>query len=118
MPSSTTDVETTTWFGTETDTPSPSLPTRYTLVESSSVDPTQSLTCSVVGVILDIVDLPDGQTTLTLYEHLDPDAFDDLIDAGAEKQSHVEVRFTIDDYLLVVRSTNRILVFEPVQAPQ
>lgn len=118
MPSSTTGVETTTWFGTGTDTPSPSIPTRFQLTESYSMDPTRPPVRGVVDVVLDVTDHPGGQTTLTLYEYLDPDALDDLVDAGADKRSHVEVRFTVDDYLLVVRSTGTILVYEPMQTPQ
>ncbi|RBI59947.1 hypothetical protein DMJ13_19800 [halophilic archaeon] len=116
MQSSATAVETatTTWFGTETDTPDPSSPTRYELTESYPIDPAQSPTQAVVDAMLDMSEPPGGQTTLTLYEHIDPDALEDLIDASEDKRSHVEVRFQVDEYLFVVRSTNTIRVYEPL----
>ena len=118
MPSTATGGETTTWFGSETDAPGPRVPTRYTLTGSYSMDGSQSPTANVVDVVLDVTDRRDGQTTLTLYEHLNPDALDDLVDATPDKRSHVEVRFTIDDFLIVVRSSNTILVYEPLHTQQ
>ncbi|RBI59207.1 hypothetical protein DMJ13_23860 [halophilic archaeon] len=109
---------TTTWFGTETDRPGPSVSTQYTLTGSYSMDSSRSPKHGVVDAVLDATEPPDGQTTLTLYEHLDPDALDALIDASADKRSHVEVRFTIDEFLVVVRSTDTILVYEPLQTPE
>ena len=116
MQNSATAVETatTTWFGAESDTPDPSSPTRYELTESHSIDPAQPLTHGVVDALLDVHKPLDGQTTLTLYEHIDPDALEDLTDASEDKQSHVEVRFRVDEYLFVVRSTNTIRVYEPL----
>ena len=111
-------VTTTTWFGRETDRPGPSVPTQYTLIESYSLDSSQSPKHGVVDAILDATDRPADQTTLTLYEHLDPDALDALIDASAGKRSHVEIRFTVDEYLVVVRSTSTVLVYEPLRAPE
>jgi len=82
------------------------------------MDVSQSPTANVVDVVLDVTDRRDGQTTLTLYEHLNPDALDDLVDATPDKRSHVEVRFTVDDLLVVVRSANTSLVYEPLDARQ
>ncbi|RBI59674.1 hypothetical protein DMJ13_21285 [halophilic archaeon] len=116
MESSITAVETatTTWFGAETDMPGSSPPTRYELTESYPIDPAQPLIQAVVDAVVDMSEPPGGQTTLTLYEHIDPDALADLLDASKDKQSHVEVRFRVDGYLFVVRSTNAILVYEPL----
>ena len=116
MQSSATAVETatTTWFGPETDTPGSSSPTRYKLTESYPIDPAQPPTQEVVDAVLDMSDPSGGQTTLTLYEHIDPDALKDLIDASEDKRSHVEVRFRVNGYLFVVRSTNTIHIYEPL----
>ncbi|WP_438267394.1 HalOD1 output domain-containing protein [Haladaptatus halobius] len=57
-----------------------------------------------------------GQTTLTLYEYVNPDALEDIVTASAEKKSDVEVRFTVVDYLVTVRSNNTILIYEPLGA--
>ncbi|WP_076433347.1 HalOD1 output domain-containing protein [Haladaptatus litoreus] len=58
------------------------------------------------------------QTTLSLYEYMNPDALEDIIEASASKQSDVEVRFTIEDYLVTVRSNHTVLIYEPLDAPQ
>ncbi|WP_433634335.1 HalOD1 output domain-containing protein [Halomicrococcus sp. NG-SE-24] len=105
---------TTTWFSTETNTPGSNPPTRYKLTESYPIDPAQPPIQEVIDAVLDMSEPPGGQTTLTLYEHIDPDALADLLDASKDKQSHVEVRFQVDGYLFVVRSTNTILVYEPL----
>lgn len=110
------DIETITWLGIESDTHYPRTPTPYTLIESYSMDPAQSPKHNVVDAVLDVTNPPAGQTTLTLYEHIAPDALDDLIDKSEDKQSSVEVRFTIDEYLIVVRSTGALLVYEPLRA--
>lgn len=109
-------VEMTTWFEAETDTPDPSTFTKYTLTTSYSIDSAQSPKNDIVEAVLDVADLPDGQTTLTLYEFVDPDALDDLVNASVSKQSAVEVRFTVEEYLVVVRSTGTILIYEPLRA--
>ncbi|RBI58598.1 hypothetical protein DMJ13_26060 [halophilic archaeon] len=116
MVSSATGVETatTTWFGPEADTPGLGSPTRYELTESYTIDPAQPPTREVVDAVLDMSEPSGGQTTLTLYEHIDPDALNDLIDASEDKRSHVEVRFRVDGYLIVVRGTNTIHVYEPL----
>ncbi|WP_435158988.1 HalOD1 output domain-containing protein [Haladaptatus sp. DFWS20] len=60
---------------------------------------------------------PTGaQTTLSLYEYVNPDALEDIIKASASKKSDVEVRFTVEDYLVTVRSDNTILIYEPLGA--
>ncbi len=55
-----------------------------------------------------------GQTTLSLYEYVNPDALEDIIAASASKKSDVEVRFTVEDYLVTVRSDHTILIYEPL----
>ncbi|WP_435157488.1 HalOD1 output domain-containing protein [Haladaptatus sp. DFWS20] len=57
-----------------------------------------------------------GQTTLSLYEYVNPDALEDIIEASASKQSDVEVRFTVKGYLVTVRSNNTVLIYEPLGA--
>ena len=95
MQSSATAVETatTTWFGPETDTPDSGSPMRYERTESYPIESAQPPTQEVVDAMLDMSEPSGGQTTLTLYEHINPDALNDLIDAGEDKRSHVEVRF-------------------------
>ncbi|RBI60082.1 hypothetical protein DMJ13_20690 [halophilic archaeon] len=112
MPGTILAKETTTWFSTE-KTSTPSI-TQYKLTGSYSLDSAESPKQAVVDAIVDVTQPVGGQTTLTLYEHLDPDALDDLITASADKCSHVEVRFTVKEYLIIIRSTNTVLIYEPL----
>ncbi|RBI58751.1 hypothetical protein DMJ13_25785 [halophilic archaeon] len=104
------------WFDGKADHSGPSTPTQYSLSESYTMNASQSPTHGVVDAVLDATESIDGQTTLPLYNHLDPDALETLITASTDKQSHVEVRFTINEYLIVVRSTGDIFVYEPLTA--
>lgn len=110
--------ETTSWFGTDTEHPGLRLPSEYALTASYSIEPGNSPTLTVVEAIIDITEPPDGQTSLNIYEHINPDALDDIITASATKKSDVEVRFTFEEYLVVVRSTNTILLYESLDAQQ
>ncbi len=106
-------VETADWFGSDAGQSSSSVTDRYRLAASSTMDSAQKPSLCVVDVLTDVDESMSGQTTLTLYEHLETDALDDMVEASPEKRSHVEVRFTVDEYLVVVRSTDTILVYEP-----
>ncbi|WP_423747252.1 HalOD1 output domain-containing protein (plasmid) [Haladaptatus sp. SPP-AMP-3] len=57
---------------------------------------------------------PTGsQSTFALYEYVNPDALEDIIEVCASKKSDVEVRFTVEGYLVSVRSDNTIPIYEP-----
>ena len=43
-------------------------------------------------------------------------AVNDLLAASSSKKSDVKVRFTVEDYLVTVRSNNTILIYEPLGA--
>ncbi|RBI59980.1 hypothetical protein DMJ13_20040 [halophilic archaeon] len=113
MPGTTLTTETTTWFSTESRISTPRT-TQYKLIGSYSLESAESPKQAVVDAVVDVTQPVGGQTTLTLYEHLDPDALDDLITASADKRSHVEIRFTFEEYLIIVRSTNTVLIYEPL----
>lgn len=108
-------IETTNWFGTDAERTGPLLPTQYSLTASYSIDPDRSPTLAVVEAVVDVTEPADGQASLELYEHVSPDALDDLVTASSNKKSNVEVRFTVETYLVVVRSTDRILIYEPLE---
>ena len=108
-------LETTTWFGSAVDASGPSLSSQYTLVASETIDPEASrpeIVTGVVDVLIDVLEPAAGQTTLSLYEYVNPDALGDIIEASASKMSDSEVRFTIEDYLVTVRSDYTILIYE------
>ncbi|WP_227380205.1 HalOD1 output domain-containing protein [Haladaptatus halobius] len=86
------------------------------MTASYSIALDSSPTLTVVEAVVDVTTQVGGQTSLRLYEHVNPDALEDIITASSEKQSDVEVRFTIEEYLVIVRSTNTILIHEPVEA--
>ncbi|WP_245800259.1 HalOD1 output domain-containing protein [Haladaptatus litoreus] len=67
---------------------------------------------------MNVIEPAGGQTTLLLYEYVNPDALEGIIEASAEKKSDIEVRFTVEDYLVTVRSNGRILIYEPLKAKQ
>ena len=111
--------QTTSWFGSTTEHSGPSPPPQYALVASETIDFESSpseLVTSVIDVLIDVIEPTGGQTTLTLYEYVNPDALEDIIQASASKQSDVEVRFTVENYLVTVRSNNTILIYEPLGA--
>lgn len=111
--------QTTSWFGSTTEHTGPSPPPQYALVTSETIDLDSSsseLVTSVVDVLIDVLEPTGGQTTLSLYEYVNPDALEDIIEASASKQSDVEVRFTVEDYLITVRSDNSVLIYEPLGA--
>ncbi|SIR97588.1 hypothetical protein SAMN05421858_4902 [Haladaptatus litoreus] len=113
--------QTTTWFGSTTDHSSPSPPPHYALVASKTIDLESSsseLVTGVVEALTDVLEPAGDQTTLSLYEYVNPDALEEIIEASASKQSDVEVRFTIEDYLVVVRSNNTVLIYKPLEASQ
>jgi hypothetical protein len=118
MNSDTMRTETTGWFGSTTEHSGPS-PPQYALVASETIDLESSsseLITSVVEVLIDVMEPTDGQTTLSLYEYVNPDALEDIIVASASKQSDVEVRFTVEGYLVTVRSDNTVLIYESIGA--
>lgn len=108
--------ETTSWFGTNTERSEPRSPPQYALTASYSIESGCSPALSVVEAVVDVTEPMGGQTSLRLYEHVNPDALEDIITASSTKKSDVEVRFTIEEYLVVVRSTKTILIYEPLEA--
>jgi hypothetical protein len=111
--------KTTSSFGSTTEHSGPSPPPQYALIASKTIDPESSsseLVVDVVDALIDVIEPAAGQTTLSLYEHVNPDALEDIVTASAEKKSDVEVRFTVEDYLVTVRSDNTILIYEPLGA--
>nr|WP_076432304.1 HalOD1 output domain-containing protein [Haladaptatus litoreus] len=113
--------KTTSWFGSTTEHSEPSLPPQYALVASETIDLESSsseLVTSVVDILIDVMEPAGGQTTLSLYEYVNPDALKDIIEASASKKSGVEVRFTVENYLITVRSNHTVLIYEPLAAPQ
>ncbi|WP_266081262.1 HalOD1 output domain-containing protein [Haladaptatus caseinilyticus] len=110
--------KTTSWFGTTTEHSGLSQP-QYTLVAFETIDlesSTSELVTSVVDTLIDVIEPADGQTTLSLYEYVNPDALEDIIAASASKKSDVEVRFTVEDYLVTIRSNHTVLIYEPLRA--
>jgi hypothetical protein len=117
MNSDTERIQTTSWFGSTAEYSGPSPPPQYALVASETIDldsSTSELITSVVDALTDVIEPTGGQTTLSLYEYVNPDALEDIITASASKKSDVEVRFTVEDYLVTVRSNNTILIYEPL----
>ncbi|ODR80951.1 hypothetical protein BG842_00690 [Haladaptatus sp. W1] len=114
MSSNPASVETTHWFENESTSADPTNPPQYVLIATWSVDPDQSLTVSLIETIVDTLKPPDGQTSLSLYQHVNPDALEEIIEASTTKESGVEVRFTIEDYLVTVRSNDTVLIYEPL----
>ncbi|WP_458208668.1 HalOD1 output domain-containing protein [Haladaptatus sp. NG-SE-30] len=117
MNSDTMRTKTTSWFGSTTEHSGPSPPPQYALVASETIDfesSSSELITSVVEVLIDVMEPAGGQTTLSLYEYVNPDALEDIITASASKKSDVEVRFTVEDYLVIVRSDNTVLIYEPI----
>ena len=117
MNSDTERIQTTSWFGSTTEHSGPSPPPQYALVASEMIDfdsSTSELVAGVVEALIDVMEPAGGQTTLSLYEYVNPDALEDIITANASKKSDVEVRFTVEDYLVTVRSDNTVLVYEPL----
>ena len=113
--------KTTNWFGSTTKPIEPAPPTQYTLVASETIDLESSsleLVTGVVEALSDVMEPEAGQTPLSLYEYVNPDALEDIITASASKKSDVEVRFAVEDYLVTVRSNHTVLIYEPLDAPQ
>lgn len=103
-----------TWFEDECNCPGPSVPPQYALQRTRSVGPDESLTVSLVEAVVDTLEPPERQASLCLYEYVNPEALEDLIEASGAKESGIEVRFTIDDYLVTVRSNGTILIHERI----
>ena len=121
MNSNTTRTKTTSWFGSSTGNSAPSPPPQYALVASETIDPESSsseLVAGVVEALIDVMEPVAGQTTLPLYEYVNPDALEDIIEASASKKGDVEVRFIVEKYLVTVRSDDTILIYEPLKAWQ
>ena len=111
--------QSTSWFSSTAECSGPSPPPQYALVASETIDPDSSnseLVAGVVEALTDVIESIGGQTTLLLYEYVNPDALKDIIEASASKKSDVEVRFTVEDYLVTVRSNNTVLIYEPLEA--
>ncbi len=68
-------IETTSWFGTNTEHSGPSPPPQHTLTTSYSIEPDCPPTLGVVEAVVDVTAPVGGQTSLYLYEHVNPDAF-------------------------------------------
>ncbi|GAA0242807.1 HalOD1 output domain-containing protein [Haladaptatus pallidirubidus] len=121
MASESMTTQTTSWFGSTTEQSGPRSPPQYALVASATINLEASnleFVTSVIDVLMDVIEPATGQTTLSLYEYVNPDALEDIIGASASKKSDVEVRFTIKDYLVTVRSDYTILIHESLDAPQ
>ncbi|WP_266082911.1 HalOD1 output domain-containing protein [Haladaptatus caseinilyticus] len=117
MNSDTMRTKTTGWFGSTTEHSGPSPPLQYTLVASETINREVSgseIVTGIVDVLIDVIEPISGQTTLSLYEYVNPDALEDIITASASKKSDVEVRFTVEGYLVIVRSDNTVLIYEPI----
>jgi Halobacterial output domain 1 len=114
MPSKATVTETT-WFEDESKCPGPSVPPQYALRRTRSIGPSESLTVSLVEAVVDTLEPPERQTSLRLYEYVNPEALEELIETSGAKASGIEVRFTIDDYLVTVRSNGTILIHERIR---
>ncbi|WP_227379516.1 HalOD1 output domain-containing protein [Haladaptatus halobius] len=71
------------------------------------------LITGLIDALIDVIAPAASQTTLLLYEHVNLDALEDIITASTTKMSDVEVRFTVEDYLVTVRSDNTILIYKP-----
>lgn len=108
--------KTTCWFNTKTKPTSPKAPSQYALTATRSINPDCSLPIGLVEAVVDVLELPDGQTSLQLYMHVNPDALEEIIEASETKESSVEVRFMIHDYLIAVRSNHTVLIYEPLGA--
>ncbi|KZN23359.1 hypothetical protein A4G99_15190 [Haladaptatus sp. R4] len=108
--------ETTNWFENGHAPTDPTDPPQYALVAVRSIDPCQSLTVSLIETIVDVLEPPNGQTSLSLYQYVNPDALEDLVETGGTKKSGVEVRFVIENHLVTVRSNNTVLIYEPLGA--
>jgi hypothetical protein len=107
--------KTTTWFGNTTEPPNSRSSPQYALTNTVPVPSDQSVLVSLVEVVVETIESQDGQTSLNLYVYVNPYALEEIIDASATKKSDVEVRFTFDDHLIVVRSNNTILIYEPLE---
>jgi hypothetical protein len=116
MPGNILATETTSWFENKENSSGPRVPAQHALTATYSIDPNQSLTVCLIEALVDTLQPPNGQTSLSLYTYVNPDALEKLLEASETKESGVEVRFTIDDYLVTVRSNNTILIYEPLNA--
>ncbi len=105
-------IQTANWFAAEAGQSGHNRVHQYTLVATFSMDATHSPALCVADAITEVTGT-SGQTTLTLYEYLEPDALDEIVEASTDKRSHVEVRFTVEEYLIIVRSPGTILIYEP-----
>jgi Halobacterial output domain 1 len=117
MNSDTERTQTTSWLGSTAECSGPSPPPQYALATSETINfdsSTSELVAGVVETLIDVIEPASGQTTLSLYEYVNPDALEDIIEASASKQSDVEVRFTVENYLTTVRSDNTVLIYEPI----
>ncbi|MFH5800858.1 HalOD1 output domain-containing protein [Haladaptatus sp. CMAA 1911] len=114
MPSNIRTVETTNWFENENTSTGSNSPPQYALIATQSIDPDHSLPVSVIETVVETLRPPGGQTSLNLYQHVNPDALEELIEASKAKQSGVEVRFVIENHLVSVRSDNTVRIYEPL----
>ncbi|WP_227356649.1 HalOD1 output domain-containing protein [Haladaptatus salinisoli] len=111
--------KTTRWFGSTTEQSGSNSFHQYALIASETIDAESSsseLATDIINALIDVIEPATGQTTLTLYEYVNPDALEDIITASAEKKSDIEVRFTVEGYLVTVRSNNTILIYESLGA--
>ncbi|WP_266079536.1 HalOD1 output domain-containing protein [Haladaptatus caseinilyticus] len=105
-------IQTANWFAAETEQLGDDGVHQYTLVAPFTMDPTRPVSLCVADAVTAVAE-SSGQTALTLYEYLDPDGLDEIVEASSDKRSEVEIRFTVEEYLIIVRSPHTILVYEP-----
>ncbi len=108
-------LETTNWFGSVAEAPNSRASTQYALSNTVPITPNQSVAVGIVEAVVETIEPQEGQTSLNLYEHVNPDALKEIIDTSATKKSDVEIRFTFEDHLIVVRSNDTILIYEPLE---
>ncbi|MCO8244886.1 MULTISPECIES: HalOD1 output domain-containing protein [unclassified Haladaptatus] len=108
--------ETTNWFGSATESSnSRASAQQYSLSTTISITPDKSVAVGIVEAVVETLEPQGGQASLSLYEHVNPDALKEIIDTSATKKSDVEVRFTFEEHLIVVRSNDTVLVYEPLE---
>ena len=97
------------WLG---ETTNPGESEQYALKNTISVTPNRPILVCIVEAIIETAELQDGQTSLSLYDHIDTDALNEIISTSKSKKSDIEVRFTFNDLLIIVRSDNTISIYE------
>ncbi|WP_231188925.1 HalOD1 output domain-containing protein [Haladaptatus sp. DYF46] len=107
--------ETTSWFESTAESPNSRTSTEYALSHTVSITSNQSVAVEVINAIVETIEPQRKQTSLNLYEHVNPDALKEIIDTSTTKKSDVEVRFTFEDHLIAVRSNDTIRIYKPLE---